>query len=381
MAQVRAGIAGWAVAPRIVVEPADKWAAFRRARAALAASGTVTLELALAGVPTVAAYRLSFVEWNHRAALAAAFKAAERHPCQSGSRRERHSGISAVRLHAGAPRRGALCRSCPTRRSGNARSRPSAGSMPSWPSAARRRAPRPRRSSSMWRAPRRRAVLTADRTRLYHCGRHPAKAATKALPSETSKESRVSKSKKTIRKSAIRAAITGVFGYVPPDLLTNAELAKMVDTSDEWIVERTGIRERHILKGKGLGTSHMGAEAVRGLLEQDRDRVRRRRLADLRHDDAGSRLSLDRQSDLRHGRHPQYRQLRRAGGLLRLRLCAHHRDAIHRDREIPQDRRGRRRQDVGDHRLHRPRHLRAVRRRRRRGPASSRAESTASSTR
>ena len=61
-AQVRAGVAGWAVAPRIVVEPAEKWSAFRRARAALAASGTVTLELALAGVPTVAAYRLSVVE-------------------------------------------------------------------------------------------------------------------------------------------------------------------------------------------------------------------------------------------------------------------------------------------------------------------------------
>src|SRR5277367_1351414 len=40
----------------------------------------------------------------------------------------------------------------------------------------------------------------------------------------------------------------------------------MVDTSDEWIVERTGIKERRILKGKGLGTSHMGAQAVRGLL-------------------------------------------------------------------------------------------------------------------
>jgi lipid-A-disaccharide synthase len=64
VAQVRAGVAGWAVTPRIVVEPDDKWAAFRRARVALAASGTVTLELALAGIPTVAAYRLSIVEWN-----------------------------------------------------------------------------------------------------------------------------------------------------------------------------------------------------------------------------------------------------------------------------------------------------------------------------
>ncbi len=60
--QVREAVAGWAVTPRIVVEPAEKWAAFRTARAALAASGTVTLELALAGVPTVAGYRLSLVE-------------------------------------------------------------------------------------------------------------------------------------------------------------------------------------------------------------------------------------------------------------------------------------------------------------------------------
>jgi len=68
-------------------------------------------------------------------------------------------------------------------------------------------------------------------------------------------------------KSA-RAANTAVHGYVPPDVLNNAELAKLVDTSDAWITERTGIKERHILKGEGLGTSHMGAEAVRGLLQK-----------------------------------------------------------------------------------------------------------------
>ena len=59
---VRDGLAGRAVAPRIVVAPAEKWAAFRVARAALAASGTVTLELALAGVPSVAAYRVPLIE-------------------------------------------------------------------------------------------------------------------------------------------------------------------------------------------------------------------------------------------------------------------------------------------------------------------------------
>ena len=63
----------------------------------------------------------------------------------------------------------------------------------------------------------------------------------------------------------IRAAITGVHGYVPDYVLNNAELARLVDTSDAWITERTGIKERRILKGEGLGTSHMAAEAVRGL--------------------------------------------------------------------------------------------------------------------
>ncbi len=64
------------------------------------------------------------------------------------------------------------------------------------------------------------------------------------------------------------AAITGVCGYLPDYVLTNAELARMVDTSDAWITERTGIKERRILKGEGQGTSHMAAEAVRGLLKR-----------------------------------------------------------------------------------------------------------------
>ena len=72
------------------------------------------------------------------------------------------------------------------------------------------------------------------------------------------------------RKSPVRAAITGVYGDLPPDVLTNAELARVVDTSDEWITERTGFEERRILKGEGLGASHMGAEAVRGLLKKTR---------------------------------------------------------------------------------------------------------------
>lgn len=64
------------------------------------------------------------------------------------------------------------------------------------------------------------------------------------------------------------AAITGVGGYVPDYRLTNAELEKMVETSDEWIMTRTGIKERRILKGEGLATSDMCVEAVRNLLEK-----------------------------------------------------------------------------------------------------------------
>jgi 3-oxoacyl-[acyl-carrier-protein] synthase-3 len=66
----------------------------------------------------------------------------------------------------------------------------------------------------------------------------------------------------------INAKISGVQGYVPDYVLSNAELETMVDTSDEWITTRTGIKERRILKGEGKGTSVMGIEAVRGLLEK-----------------------------------------------------------------------------------------------------------------
>jgi 3-oxoacyl-[acyl-carrier-protein] synthase-3 len=68
--------------------------------------------------------------------------------------------------------------------------------------------------------------------------------------------------------SKIHAAITAVHGYVPDYVLTNKELESMVETSDEWIVSRTGIKERRILKGEGLGTSDMAVHAVNGLLEK-----------------------------------------------------------------------------------------------------------------
>ena len=66
----------------------------------------------------------------------------------------------------------------------------------------------------------------------------------------------------------INAAITGIAGYVPDYILTNDELSQMVDTSDEWIMTRIGIKERRLLKGEGKGTSDMGAEAVKNLLKK-----------------------------------------------------------------------------------------------------------------
>ncbi|MEI6881735.1 MAG: ketoacyl-ACP synthase III [Bacteroidetes bacterium] len=66
----------------------------------------------------------------------------------------------------------------------------------------------------------------------------------------------------------ISAAITAVGGYVPPDVLSNLDLEKMVDTNDEWILSRTGIKERRILKGEGLATSDMAVEAVSELLRK-----------------------------------------------------------------------------------------------------------------
>lgn len=71
-----------------------------------------------------------------------------------------------------------------------------------------------------------------------------------------------------INPSPIKAAITAVGAYVPGEKLTNADLEKMVDTNDEWIVARTGISERRILKDPSKGTSFMAIKAAQDLLNQ-----------------------------------------------------------------------------------------------------------------
>tara|TARA_B100001094_G_C18139819_1_gene777198 strand:- start:105 stop:1100 length:996 start_codon:yes stop_codon:yes gene_type:complete len=67
---------------------------------------------------------------------------------------------------------------------------------------------------------------------------------------------------------AINAAITCVGGYVPEYIMTNKELEKIVDTTDDWITSRTGIKERRVLKGEGKATSDMGAEVVKQICEK-----------------------------------------------------------------------------------------------------------------
>ena len=69
-------------------------------------------------------------------------------------------------------------------------------------------------------------------------------------------------------KKLVKAAITSVNSYVPDYILKNDELAEMVDTTDDWITTRTGIKERRILKGEGKGVSDMAAKAVKGLLKK-----------------------------------------------------------------------------------------------------------------
>ena len=66
----------------------------------------------------------------------------------------------------------------------------------------------------------------------------------------------------------INAVITGVGGYVPDYVLTNDELSKMVDTTDEWIMTRIGVKERRILNEEGLGTSYMARKAAKQLLQK-----------------------------------------------------------------------------------------------------------------
>ncbi len=166
----------------------------------------------------------------------------------------------------------------------------------------------------------------------------------------------------------IRSVIRGVGAYLPKRVMTNDDLARLVDTSDEWIRERTGIEQRHIADDGEL-TSDLGIAAVAPGARARRHRSRRHRSRRLRHRHAGPHFPGDRRAHPGRPRRHQGRGLRRAGGLLGLRLRPGHRRQLPQGRAVQARRRRRRGNLLAHPRLEGPRHLRAVRRRRRRGGA------------
>ena len=156
-----------------------------------------------------------------------------------------------------------------------------------------------------------------------------------------------------------RAAISAVASYVPERILTNAELAQRLDTSDEWIVARTGIRERRI-GAPGETTSAMGAEAVRRLMAK----------RGLGPDDIDALIVATVTPDMLFPATACLIQdqlgLRRAWGFDLSAacsgfLCAHHRGPAGGQRRAPAGRRGRSRSHELHHRSARPDHGRALR--------------------
>ena len=93
--------------------------------------------------------------------------------------------------------------------------------------------------------------------------------------------------------TAMRSRIAGTGSYLPAQVLTNDDLARRVDTSDEWILTRTGIRERHIAAPDGDDVSDLALHAARARARSGRHRARRRRSHHRRHDDAGHGVPVD----------------------------------------------------------------------------------------
>ena len=159
----------------------------------------------------------------------------------------------------------------------------------------------------------------------------------------------------------VRAKITALGTYVPPRLLTNDDLEKLVETSNDWIVERTGIRERHIVD-KGVATSDLATEAAsralaeRGLEPSDLDAII---VATVTPDMFFPSTACLVQHKL---------GAKGSGDLIfplpapRLSTRLQTGSAIHCHRRAQESHGDRSRRDVFDHRLHRPRHLRDLRR-------------------
>ena len=163
-----------------------------------------------------------------------------------------------------------------------------------------------------------------------------------------------------------RVTVAGLATYVPPRVLTNADLEKMVETSDEWIQQRTGIRERHIVD-PGVATSDLAKAGSAGGHRAGRHHAGRHRLHRRRHDHARHDVSEHGLPAATQDRRDQGLGIRPGRGLLGFHLCADHGRAPGRRRHGRARAGRRRRRDVEHPRLHRPHDLRAVRRRGRRG--------------
>ena len=191
------------------------------------------------------------------------------------------------------------------------------------------------------------------------------------------------------RPEALRGAtIVGTGMYVPERRLTNAELERIVDTTDAWILERTGIRERHIA-APDQASSDLGLIAAQRALEMAGHRPRGRGPVGGRHHHARPLPALLRLHAAGQAGGQERGGLRPVRGLQRLHLRARHRPRRDRRRVRGHRAPGGRRGALAHHRLRGPQHLRAVRRRRRAprccaparpGTASSRSPSTATAS-
>ena len=165
--------------------------------------------------------------------------------------------------------------------------------------------------------------------------------------------------------SVLRSQVAGVGAYLPARVVSNAELAQKLETSDEWIRERTGIRERRIA-ADGECTSDLAIaasqEALRAAgMNAERDRSHRARDRNARRD-----LPGDRHDGASAPRHHARCSVRHSGRVLRLRLRRRDRRQLHQGRPSQERPRHRRRNLLAHHRLERPHDGRPLRRRRRR---------------
>ena len=120
----------------------------------------------------------------------------------------------------------------------------------------------------------------------------------------------------------LHARISGLASYAPDDILDNEMLSKMVDTNDEWITTRVGIKERRILREPGKGSSYLGIKAVEKLLERTGTKPEEVDLLICATSNPDYRFPVDRFGNRPPARPQECLRLRRAGCMRRISCCA-----------------------------------------------------------